>query len=268
VQTGGEVARETVPGPFLVTGATPAIPRLTSASPRSGVRGSTVDVALQGADTALQSGTSLASVAGTGVQVLSTTVSSPTSVVARLRIANDAPLGFRDLKVTTGAQDATLLDGFEVTPPASAATQPAPAAGGSSSSSPPTRCSDRSRPSGSLLKGKQGVRARQGRLTLHGRASDKGCVAAISVAGAVARVEVAISRTASRHRCRFVAASGKLTSARSCAKAVWLKAKGTTTWSLSTKRRLPGGTYTILVRVRDAAGNQQAKAAKRTQRVG
>ena len=37
------------------------------------------------------------------------------SAVARLRIADDAPLGFRDLKVTTGAENAALLDGFEVT---------------------------------------------------------------------------------------------------------------------------------------------------------
>jgi hypothetical protein len=92
-------------------------------------------------------------------------------------------------------------------------------------------------------------------------------VAAISVTGRVARVEVAISRKAGK-RCRFVAASGKLTSARSCAKPVWLKAKGTTRWSLTTKRALPRGTYTIQVRSRDAAGNRQAKEVTRTQRVG
>jgi hypothetical protein len=193
--------------------------------------------------------------------------SSPTSVAARLKIADDAPLGFRDLKVTTAAQNAALLDGFEVRPVASGATAPTQVAGGASSSGPSSTCSDRARPSASLLKGKRGVSAKHGRLGLHGRASDRGCVAAISVRGAVARVEVAISRTAGKRKCRFVAASGKLTSARSCSKPVWLKAKGTTTWSLSTKRRLPRGTYTIQVRARDAAGNRQARAAKRTQRV-
>jgi len=269
MQTGGEVAGEAVPGPFLVTAAPPAIARLTSASPSTGVRGSTVDVVLGGADTAFQSGTSLASVTGTGVQVLSTTVTSATSAVARLKIAADAPLGFRDLKVTTAAQNAALLDGFEVTPvPAASGSTSSPVAGGGSSSGLPSRCSDRSRPSASLLRGKQGVRAKHGRLGLRGRASDKGCVAAISVRGAVARVEVAISRTAGKRTCRFVAASGKLTSARSCTKPVWLKAKGTTSWSLSTKRRLPHGTYTIQVRARDAAGNRQARAVRRTQRVG
>jgi len=65
-----------------------------------------------------------------------------------------------------------------------------------------------------------------------------------------------------------VARSGELTNARRCSKPLWLKAKGTTTWSLTTKRRLPRGTYTIQVRARDVAGNRQAKAANRTQRVG
>jgi hypothetical protein len=64
-----------------------------------------------------------------------------------------------------------------------------------------------------------------------------------------------------------VAASGKLTSARKCSRPVFLKAKGTTTWSLTTKRRLGPGTYTIQVRARDAAGNRQATAAKRTLRL-
>lgn len=152
VQTGAELARENVPGPFLVTAATPAIPRLTGASPSSGARGSTVDVVLSGADTAFESGTSLATVIGTGVQVLPTTVSSPTSVVARLKIAGDAPLGFRDLKVTTAAQHAALLDGFEVTPAVPVVTAPTPVAGGASGSGPSSTCSDRSRPSASLLK--------------------------------------------------------------------------------------------------------------------
>jgi hypothetical protein len=269
VTTGGEVARETVNGPLLVTAATPAIPRLTSASPSSGLRGSTVDVVLRGADTAFASGTSLASVTGAGVQVLSTTVTSPTAVVARLRIAGDAPLGFRDVRVTTAAQSAALLDGFEVTPipaAAAAAAPPAQGASGAASSGQPGTCSDRARPSAAFLAGRQGLRAQQGRLRLRGRASDKGCVAAISVAGAVARVEVAISRAAGR-RCRFVAAGGKLTTAGSCSKPVWLKTKGTTSWSLTTKRRLPRGTYTIQLRSRDAAGNRQAKVVRRTLRL-
>jgi hypothetical protein len=240
VTTGGEAPSRA--NAFLVTAPTPANPRLTSASPRAGTRGSTVDVTLTGADTAFAGGASVASVAGSGVQVLSTTVRSPTSAVARLRIAPTAPLGLRDLRVTTGTQSAALLHGFEVR--------------GQST------CTDTAKPSASFLKGKKGARAKKRKLQLHGHAHDDGCVAAISVAGRVARVDVAISRKAGR-KCRFVTRSGKLTTARKCSKPVFLKAKGTTSWSLTTKRKLPKGAYTILARARDAAGNRQAKPAKR-----
>jgi Carboxypeptidase regulatory-like domain len=273
VLTGGELAVESVPGPFLVTAAPPAIARLTGASPGSGTRGSTVNIALTGADTTFEAGISLASVGGAGVQVLSTTVSSPTAAVARVKVAAGAPLGFRDLKVTTGAEDAALLDGFEVRPaapvshPTPTPAGPGPGGGGSPGGGLPATCSDRSRPGALFLRGKQGVRAKQGRLRLRGRASDKGCPAA-SVTGRVERVEVTISRKAGRHKCRFVARNGRLTKARRCSKPVRLKAKGTTSWSLNTKRRLPRGTYTIQVRAQDAAGNRQATAARRTERVG
>jgi hypothetical protein len=240
---------------FLVGPPTPAIARLTSASPATGTRGTTVDVALTGADTGFAAETSLASVSGTGVDVLSTTVQSPTTATARLRVAPDAPLGFRDLKLTTGVEYATLLDGFEVRP---VVTQQ----GGGG----PTTCSDTARPAASFLKGKKGAGAKKRKLTLHGHASDAGCAAQISVAGKVARVEVAISRKAGK-KCRFVAANGKLGKARGCSRAVFLNAKGTTTWSLSLKRKLPRGSYTVLVRARDAAGNLQGKAAKRTVRL-
>jgi sulfur carrier protein ThiS len=249
VTTGGEAP--TRANAFLVTAPAPPFPRLASASPRSGARGATIAVTLTGANTAFVSGTSLASASGTGVQVLSTTVRSPTVAVARLKIAPNAPLGFRDLRVATGAQDAALLDGFEVTPK--------PSGGGG----PPTTCSDHALPSASLLKGKRGAKAKKRKLQLHGHAHDDGCV---SVAGKVARVDVAISRKAGT-QCRFVSRSGTLTTARKCSKPVFLKAKGTTSWSLTTKRKLPKGTYTILVRVRDAAGNLRAKAAKRALRL-
>ena len=74
VQSGGELATESVTGPFLVTAAPPAVPRLLAASPVAAARGATVDVALTGADTAFEAGRSVASVSGSGVQVLSTTV--------------------------------------------------------------------------------------------------------------------------------------------------------------------------------------------------
>ena len=255
VQTGGENASNPAGHQFLVTPPAPAIARLTGASPAAGVRGATIDVALSGAGTAFASGTSLTSVSGTGVKVLSTTVSSPTSATARLQIAPTASLGFRDLTVATGAESAALLDGFEV--------KAVPQGGGNP---PPTTCSDQARPRSSLLKGKKGATLKHHKLKLRGHASDDGCTATISVAGKVARVEVAISRKAGK-KCRFVASSGKLGSARKCSKPVFLKAKGTTTWSLGLKRKLPHAKYTILVRARDAAGNLQATAVKRTVRL-
>ena len=230
---------------------------MTGASPGAGIRGSTVDVTLTGANTTFKSGQSLVSLSGTGVQLVSTAVSSPTSLVARLAIAPGAPLGFRDLRVTTGAEHAALPDGFEV--------RPVP--GGPGGVGPPGTCTDRSRPAAKFLKGSRGVRVARRKLHLRGSAADSGCSADIPVAGKVTRVEVAISRRARGRKCRFVAPSGGLGRTRACAKPVWLRARGTTTWAFDAKRRLPRGTYALSVRSRDAAGNVQARAATRTQRV-
>ena len=195
VQTGAETARGA--RRFLIAAPAPPVPRLTGASPSSAARGATVEVRLTGAGTAFAAGTSTASVSGTGVQVLSTTVESQTSVRARVRIASDAPLGFRDMKVTTGAVSAVLLDGFEITPvpqpPAATPTAaPVPV--------PAPACVDRTAPTASF----SSLKAKKQRLLIRGRATDAGC------AGAVVRVELAIARKAGS-KCRFVAANGKLT---------------------------------------------------------
>ena len=71
---------------------------------------------------------------------------------------------------------------------------------------------------------------------------------------------------ASGKRCRFVDRHGKLTKARKCSQPLFLKAKGTSNWSLSLARKLPKGTYKIQARAVDAAGNLGV-AAKKTQRV-
>ena len=251
VQTGAETARAA--HGFLVTPPTPPVPRLTGASPASGARGTTVSVQLTGASTAFAAGSSTASVSGTGVQVLSTTVVNATSVRAQLRIAADAPLGFRDLKVTTGPVAAVLLDGFEITPSSSSPSHtptptPTPIAtpAATSTPAPPVVCADRTPPVASI----SSARVKKRKLRLRGRASDPGC------GGGVARVEVAISRKAGS-KCRFIGASGR----RSCAKPVFLKAKGTTTWSLTIK--LPRGSYTLQLRARDRAGNLQRAVTKR-----
>jgi hypothetical protein len=113
VTTGSEIADENVTGPLLVLAETPPIPEVVSASPSFGRQGQTVDVTLTGANTTFGP-TSAVSVSGIGVQVVSTTVNSPTKIVARLQLAGDAPLGFRDVVVATGGEVAALLNGFQV----------------------------------------------------------------------------------------------------------------------------------------------------------
>jgi hypothetical protein len=244
--TGAETARGA--RSFLITAPAPPVPRLTSASPSSAPRGATVDVTLTGASTAFVAGTSRASVSGTGVHVLSTTVNDPpTSVTAKLRIAGDAPLGFRDVKVTTGAVSAALLDGFEITP---AAQAPAATPTAAPLPVPAPACVDRTPPTASF----SSLKANKQRLRIGGRATDAGC------AGAVVRVELAIARKAGS-KCRFVGANGKLTRARRCSQPVFLKAAGTAAWSLSVK--LPRGAYTVQLRARDRAGNVQRAVSRR-----
>jgi hypothetical protein len=48
---------------------------------------------------------------------------------------------------------------------------------------------------------------------------------------------------------------------------VFLRAKGTATWSVRFKHKLPRGRYAIRARARDAAGNVQARPVTRRLRV-
>lgn len=77
-----------------------------------------------------------------------------------------------------------------------------------------------------------------------------------------------LGRQASAHkRCRFVATNGRLGSARSCFRPVFLTASGHTHWSLRLKRRLPRGIYQVQSRAVDRAGNRQHHADLMTFRV-
>ena len=146
--------------------------------------------------------------------------------------------------MTTGAQAAALLDGFQVTP---AVPPPVPPiATPAATATPAPTCVDRTAPVARI----SSARVKKHKLQLRGRATDAGC------GGGVARVEVAISRKAGS-KCRFIGAGGR----RSCAKPVFIKAAGTTTWSLTVK--LPRGSYTLQFRARDRAGNLQRPITKR-----
>jgi hypothetical protein len=74
----------------------------------------------------------------------------------------------------------------------------------------------------------------------------------------MAKIEVAVSRRQG-HRCRFVNRKGRLTSARSCSKPVYLRARGVTTWTLSKRVRLPKGTYTAQARATDVSGHVERR---------
>jgi len=115
VTTDAKIAFETVVGPFLVTAPPPLIPRITSVDPSESLRGKTLNVTIVGENTSFVNGVSVASFSGTGITVNTTTVTSPTSATANITIADDAPVGFRDVFVTTGDEVAAILGAFNVT---------------------------------------------------------------------------------------------------------------------------------------------------------
>ena len=92
-----------------------------------------------------------------------------------------------------------------------------------------------------------GVRRAGRRVTLRGRATDRGC-------GRVGRVEVAVARRAGKGRCRFVTSRGRLTRRRSCRRPRFLEAQGRETWTL--KLRLKPGRYRAVARAVDTGARR------------
>jgi hypothetical protein len=82
----------------------------------------------------------------------------------------------------------------------------------------------------------------------------------------VRRVEVALARRV-RGGCRWLNTRGRLTRPRSCSRPRWLRARGTDRWRYDRRTRLPGGTYLVLTRARDRAGNLQGRPARAGRRV-
>jgi hypothetical protein len=111
-------------------------------------------------------------------------------------------------------------------------------------------CTDATAPRSSFKRGS--TRATRRKLVLGGRASDQGCGA--RGAGKVKRVRVAVARMSGK-RCRFLALKAGFSKPRSCKRAGYLVARGTTKWKLSLRRRLPAGTYRAYAQATDAAGN-------------
>jgi uncharacterized protein (TIGR03382 family) len=91
-------------------------PVIVSISPSSGVAGASFPVTVTGENTNFDSGSTL-SFSGSGIQVGTVNPQSPTVLDAQITIASDAPLGPRNVTVTTGAEVATGEGLFTVTEP-------------------------------------------------------------------------------------------------------------------------------------------------------
>jgi hypothetical protein len=116
-------------------------------------------------------------------------------------------------------------------------------------------CVDRSAPRSRI----RGRVVRRERVVLRGTAGDSGCrnaQAATTVPGRVRAVDVSVARLAGG-RCAFVRRNGTLTAPRSCAHPLYLRARGTGHWTLSTHRELPDGDYVIRTRALDFHGNAE-----------
>jgi hypothetical protein len=136
-------------------------------------------------------------------------------------------------------------------PPASPppATAPAPAAA-------PTApgCTDLTRPRSRVA---TTSRVASRRHMVRGTALDGGCSGS-SVALVTAAVELRHAK-----KCQFLKSNGKLSKPGSCSRPSWLAATGTKQWSLRLPKTLKRGSYQILTRAVDAAGNVERAHARR-----
>jgi S-layer homology domain/IPT/TIG domain len=90
-------------------------PTISALDPTSKGKGATFDLEVTGLATNFADGLSFGSLNSTGIDVLSTNVTSPTSAILRVRLGADTELGFHDVLVTTGGEVASIPDGFQVT---------------------------------------------------------------------------------------------------------------------------------------------------------
>jgi 6-phosphogluconolactonase (cycloisomerase 2 family) len=131
--TGGEIVTAT--GGFSVLNG-PAV--ITQVSPASATQGETVTVEITGQSTHFAEGVTSIGFAppqpSIGIQVLSLTITSPTSATAQIEIPADAVPGLWSISVTTSGEVATRSGAFTVLPgtPVLSGVSPASAAQGQS----------------------------------------------------------------------------------------------------------------------------------------
>jgi hypothetical protein len=149
---------------------------------------------------------------------------------------------------------------------------PGPGPGGDSPARGPRpgvagpRCGDATRPRSSVSKRSRLTRTR---VLLSGRTTDRECSPegrVIRTKRKLARVEVSVA-TRKGKQCRFVTFQGTLSSPRSCARPVWLRAttvsfdakKAKTAWKLARAVKVPAGRYNVIVRGVDRDRNLEVK---------
>jgi hypothetical protein len=131
---------------------------------------------------------------------------------------------------------------------------PLVAGGGGSDSGPvvvPPGCRDRTAPRTTIRRSRIDRRG----FGLSGQSADRGC------AQRVGAVLVSVARVSGK-RCLFLQANGRLAKPRNCRRPVLLRARGTSKWKLSTRVRLPRGTYRIHVRSVDVVGNKEKPSSR------
>jgi hypothetical protein len=128
-------------------------------------------------------------------------------------------------------------------------------------------CRDRKPPTSTLRKRRVKVTSKA--ISASGTSKDTGCKGAAKanlggVKGRVKTVLVSVAKVRGGGGCRFLQANGTFTKARSCRRAVLLPAKGTSKWRFSFHKRLPRGSYRLVVRAKDAAGNKEKPSRRNT----
>jgi hypothetical protein len=106
-------------------------------------------------------------------------------------------------------------------------------------------CRDRIRPLTSFRH--RGAKVSRKRVSVSGRAHDRGCAGLRAVLVSVSRPQ--------KGSCRFVQANGRLSRRRGCTRWLELRAHGTRSWSLALKARLPRGRYLVRARAVDKLGH-------------
>jgi hypothetical protein len=164
------------------------------------------------------------------------------TVCEREAVAPDAVLARPDL--LPPVRTATTSSTRTPAPPAA----PAPAPSDTRAATP-----SRARCAAPESRFARGSSLRAGRVALRGTAAARGC--------RVRSVSVAVARKVGS-RCRFLQRNGRFGAARSCRRARYVRARGTTRWSLTLGARLPRGAYVVWSRAVAEDGVVERKSAR------